>query len=238
MRLASKEWKRQAREALTGHYSLAMAAFVMAEFIITAISLPFQRFLFQNPSGLQVLLSLLAAAAISLFSSVLNGGLTYIHLSLARKKEARVTDLFHFFSRRPDRFILAKLAYSAIFLLAAAPAVICSAFAYLERGGYLLLTALWIVTCVLLAYLSISFQFLFFLLADRPKDGVMENLRESLRLTRGKKARLLYLNVSFLGMAVLSILSLGIGLLWVAPYISQTQAAFYEDAVKNTEIHL
>ena len=46
---------------------------------------------------------------------------------------------------------------------------------------------------------------------------------------KGKKLRLLYLEFSFLPLLLLSILSFGIGLLWLQPYMQMTYTFFFLD---------
>lgn len=48
----------------------------------------------------------------------------------------------------------------------------------------------------------------------------------------GHKWRLFCLHLSFIGWSLLCILTLGIRMLWLAPYIQNSTAAFYED-LKN-----
>ena len=48
----------------------------------------------------------------------------------------------------------------------------------------------------------------------------------------GYRMRLFKLQLSFLGWIFLSVLTLGIGMIWLMPYMMTTMAAFYQD-VKN-----
>jgi uncharacterized membrane protein len=48
-------------------------------------------------------------------------------------------------------------------------------------------------------------------------------------MMQGRKMKLFLLDLSFIGWILLSILTLGIGLLWLLPYIYSARAAFYED---------
>ena len=89
MKQTSKELKRLARETLTGHYGVTMAAFTVTELILLLANLPFNLFLESNPTGIQRILSFLASMIISLLSTILNGGMLYIHLNLARGKETK-----------------------------------------------------------------------------------------------------------------------------------------------------
>lgn len=49
----------------------------------------------------------------------------------------------------------------------------------------------------------------------------------------GHKWQLFCLHLSFIGWWLLCILTLGIGTLWLAPYIQNSTAAFYEDLKNN-----
>ncbi len=66
-----------------------------------------------------------------------------------------------------------------------------------------------------------------YLLAQNPEMGVMEAIDRSKQMMRGYKWRLFCLHLSFIGWIFLGFLSCGIGLLWVNPYISAAEAAFY-----------
>lgn len=49
----------------------------------------------------------------------------------------------------------------------------------------------------------------------------------------GFKAKLFFLDLSFIGWHFLSIITFGIGYLWLTPYISATKAAFYQNLPKD-----
>ena len=66
-----------------------------------------------------------------------------------------------------------------------------------------------------------------YLMAEFPELSALDAMRESKRLMRGNKWRLFCLQLSFLGWLLLGCLTLGIGLLWVYPYQSAAEAAFY-----------
>jgi len=57
----------------------------------------------------------------------------------------------------------------------------------------------------------------------------MDCINYSKEMMRGHKYRLLLLNLSFIGWHILSILTLGIGYIWLRPYIFATRAGFYND---------
>ncbi|MDR0840141.1 MAG: DUF975 family protein [Christensenellaceae bacterium] len=67
------------------------------------------------------------------------------------------------------------------------------------------------------------------LMAQYPHKGIRECVRDSATLMRGKKGKLFGLRLSFLGWGLLAILTAGIGLLWLTPYMNAANAAFYLD---------
>lgn len=68
-----------------------------------------------------------------------------------------------------------------------------------------------------------------YILAENPDIGVMEALDLSKRMMMGNKLRLFFLGLSFFGWMLLGVITGGIALLWVNPYIESAYAAFYLD---------
>ncbi|MGR3742334.1 DUF975 family protein [Companilactobacillus sp. DQM5] len=60
-------------------------------------------------------------------------------------------------------------------------------------------------------------------------------ITQSRKLMNGHKFDYFVLQLSYIGWMLLGIITLGIGLLWVAPYVQATNAAFFNDLVKNQE---
>lgn len=68
-----------------------------------------------------------------------------------------------------------------------------------------------------------------YLLKDNPELSIVGTLRLSRDMMKGHKMQLFKLQLSFLGWIFLNILTLGIGTLWLFPYMMTTMAAFYQD---------
>lgn len=66
-------------------------------------------------------------------------------------------------------------------------------------------------------------------------NGVFKSIGDSIRLMRGKKWRLFKLQLSFIGWGILSVLSLGVGLLWLVPYYCESIITFYFKVVMEEE---
>ena len=66
-----------------------------------------------------------------------------------------------------------------------------------------------------------------FILAENPGMTASEAITASKELMDGHKADLFFLQLSFIGWAILYVFTLGIGSLWLVPYINASYAAFY-----------
>lgn len=233
MNLSCKELKRQARETLNERYGLPMGTYVASELIVLAITFPFHYVYQANPDTLRSVIYHLAIFIISLISTVLSCGLIRIHLDMARGKEKKFADLFYYFGKKPDRLILAQLLRMFIWFVLAIPAACCMiCYLVFHSGIWMGLTVVsGIAAVAAICYVSLSFGLVFYFLADNETIGITAAFRLSIEHMKGNKGRLLYIWLSFIGMALLGLFSFGIGFLWVCPYMSQTVAVFYRNMI-------
>lgn len=91
-------------------------------------------------------------------------------------------------------------------------------------------TALWSLLLIIPGIVkSYSYALTSFVLKDNPSLKYNAAIEESMRLMEGHKMQLFLLDLSMIGWFILSCLTLGIGFLFLAPYIMTAHAAFYED---------
>lgn len=100
--------------------------------------------------------------------------------------------------------------------------------------GTLILVAIYTIlwTCLLIIpgiVKSYSYALTPFILKDEPELKYNAAIEKSMRMMNGYKMKLFLLDLSFIGWMILSILTLGIGLLFLQPYMNTARAAFYED---------
>ncbi len=81
--------------------------------------------------------------------------------------------------------------------------------------------------------LSLWYAQAFYLLHDFPQYSARELLARSRKLMKGHKGRLFYIYVSFIPLIIVAMLSCGIGLLWLIPYMNATQTEFFLDLIQN-----
>ena len=68
-----------------------------------------------------------------------------------------------------------------------------------------------------------------FLLTENPEMRPKEAMEISQKMMKGNKWRLFCLQISFIGWYLLSLLTCGIGLLWLDPYYNAAITAFYDE---------
>ena len=219
MRLYS-EYRAMARETLEGRWGEV----ALPTFIILAITLlcsapslvsPFiglsdtsRLFMDSSMSGLTTLVSLLIV-------SPLEFALYNVLLTMARgisDDESPVGAMFSFFKSDWVRYVKALIRELVI--------IVPVSIVTLGIGG------------VILGY---AYQMIPYLLRDYPEIGAREALRLSRELMRGHKWDLFVLQFTFIGWMILSILTAGIGFIWLMPYMATAQAHFYQD-LKDTQI--
>jgi uncharacterized membrane protein len=105
-------------------------------------------------------------------------------------------------------------------------------------GAYLLMVLfifLWMLLLIIPGIIAaIAYSQTFYILAEDDTIGSMDALKKSKEMMDGYKWKYFCLGLRFIGWALLCILTLGIGFLWLSPYIQVSYAKFYED-VKNNQ---
>lgn len=90
----------------------------------------------------------------------------------------------------------------------------------------ILWTLLLIIPGIIAAY---SYSMCFYILRENPDMPPMDVIRKSKEMMKGHKMELFVLQLTFIGWGLLSILTLGIGSLWLIPYMTASSTAFYLD---------
>ena len=80
---------------------------------------------------------------------------------------------------------------------------------------------------------SISYSMAPFIMADNPDMSAKEAITASRELMDGHKGDSFVLGLTFIGWELLSVLTLGIGTLWLNPYMNATYAAFYRQILRE-----
>jgi uncharacterized membrane protein len=135
-------------------------------------------------------------------------GLTSFTLNLSRDKEAKLEQIFGGF----NNFVVALSAYLLMMV-------------------YVMLWMLLLIVPGIIAALSYSMTF--YILADDDTISASDALKKSKQMMEGYKWKYFCLGLRFIGWALLCILTLGIGFLWLMPYMHVSMAKFYDDLKEN-----
>ena len=97
-----------------------------------------------------------------------------------------------------------------------------------------LFTSLWSLLLIVPGIVkSYAYAMTPYILIDNPELSANQAINLSQKMMKGHKLDLFFLHLSFVGWIFISIFTLGIGSLWLNPYIMTTQAAFYQDLKKD-----
>ncbi len=97
-----------------------------------------------------------------------------------------------------------------------------------------LFTVLWTLLLIIPGIIAaISYAMTFYIIADNPNVEAMDAIDKSKKMMDGYKLKYFYMGLRFFGLALLCILTLGIGFLWLIPYAHVTFAKFYDDIKEN-----
>lgn len=176
----------------------------------------------------------------SVFAAVFNVSLAYLCLSTACGKPFQITDIFYGFRTQFKK----ALTISALFVLVAQlyqlPAQVLQFM--VQKGTtqgttdstqLLFLLCLLVVGATVYIPLSLAISQSYLLLLDVPDKSCKEILSLSIRIMKGHKTRFFLLQLSFLPLIILSLLSFGIGNLWLMPYMNVTYALFFLNLMRS-----
>ena len=145
-----------------------------------------------------------------IISGPMSLGFAIFYLTLSRGQNAKLNNLFDGFEQFGSTIGLAF--FIALFTL--------------------LWTLLLIVPGIIAA---LSYSMAYFVMVDDPSVGPLDAINKSKAMMNGYKWKLFKLHLRFLGWAILCLFTLGIGFLWLTPYIQVSLAKFYDDLKSGTE---
>jgi len=138
-------------------------------------------------------------------------GAAFFSLAISRGKVAKIEQLF-------DGFHHFKVSFIAYLLVA-------------------IFTILWMLLLIIPGIIAaISYSMTFYIIADNKSIDAMEAIEKSKEMMYGHKWDYFFLCLRFFGLGLLCILTLGIGFLWLVPYVNVTTAKFYDTLLENETV--
>lgn len=208
----NKELMAQARQSLTGKWGMAVGAFFVYIMIVMIISM--------FGMGWDLITGAFSESSLSQFSPVSTGlsliiggpfmlGVCILTLAISRGSEdAKMEQIFEGFSSFVKAFIT-----------------------YFVMNIFILLWTLLLIIPGIIA--SLAYSMTFFIMTDEPDINPIDAIRKSREMMNGYKWKFFCLNLRFLGWAILCLFTMGIGYLWLSPYMYVSFAKFYDDIKAN-----
>lgn len=239
---SNRTLKAETRSLLTGCLPFAMmTTFVYGVISVVLFSIGDMASVSPRQNAFGLILNLLISFLLFAAVTMLQTGYCFVALNISRTGHAKLRDLFLGFRYHSGRLVVLSLVLGAIRFLCALPFIyIFSEFEIHGTRAVLFgyrLTGTWqfVLTAIICAAVSIVlfiavyllYDQALFLFIDHQDYGVIQCLKESRKLMKKSRLQLLLLELSFIGYWLLVILSLGIAVILVKPYMEVAKAGFY-----------
>lgn len=243
------ELKNIAKDKLDGKYGSAILLLFVSAAISTAISLFINMianatantiyYTSGNETTVDIIYFVfdLILLATNILLGVMNAGITLSFLNMACGQPYRLKDLFYGFTTDSKKILLISAAHALCQTICLWPyQYLLQQYARTEDSAWLLYTAVALVIglCIYVP-VSLGINLAYYFMFDFPQYEGRETLALCWRIMKGHKVRLFLLELSFLPLMLLCILSFGVGFLWLNPYMQMTYTRFYLDMMNPAE---
>lgn len=219
-----------------GRYASAVGAYLLVTFLSGFATLSVTSFGIGANTVFGAVFHYALLFAVSVFTGLLTSGTAYFYLKIVAGQIATVNDIFCGFRMYTDKALSIQAWIALISLIGSLPEYIVlyrmpsgmDASVLTQYGLCMILSG--VVSLVL----NLFYAPAFYLLHDFPQYSARELLAMSRKLMKGNKIRLFYIYLSYLPLLLLGVLSCGIALLWVFPYMNATLTEFYMDIVRKS----
>ena len=248
--LSSASLKSMARGQLLGKYGTLIGTYLLHFLCIVPISWITTSLIGTNSIG-SIIVYCIATFLVTLLGGFFLAGEAFIYLKVACGQIPVVSDLFHCFQGDQTKVLHIQSILAATSVLSSLPAMIVGSFmgrslVSLMLGDpsadasnnaflFLLYTVFYVAGTVVMVYVRLLLSQAYYLMLDFPEYSGPQLVQMSIRLMKGHKGRLFYIELSFFPLLMLSMFSCGIGILWLLPYMEATSANFYLDLIKKSK---
>jgi uncharacterized membrane protein len=263
---SNSELKYLARMQMGRHMGILIGA-ALLNTIISYLAVDIFSYIISTDTTVGFIMNYVVTFIVQVLVSVLDLGLVFIYMKTACNMKSSMGDLFFGYRHHFLRAIKIGLILAVISSICMIPAQIATSqfvdildnnafFNSFMLGGnldsYDLLESYTVLSSAMMKYylimlvsflvsfvLKLPFFPAYYMLLDFPNQSVTEILRKCFEVMRGNMFRVIWMYASFVPLMLLSVFTLGIGLIWVIPYMKMTAANFYLDlmSVRNKNMH-
>ena len=230
--LSSASLKSMARGQLLGKYGTLIGAYLLHFLCVVPVTMTISTVVGTNSIG-SILIYSIACFLLSLLGGFFLAGESFIYLKVACGQIPAVSDLFHCFQGDQEKVLRIQSVLAATSVVSSLPAMITGTF----LGRSIAEIFLGSPSANAAVNASLFLLYTIFYVAGTAVTIFVELIRMSIRLMKGHKGRLFYIQLSFFPLWVLSMFSCGIGILWLLPYMEATSANFYLDLIKKRAVN-
>ena len=244
------EIKNTAKDKMEGKYGGAILVFLLNQMItwavayfITSLKVTTLNSVYNMSNsvnvtqGVSLLFEGLLLAA-NILLGVMNAGVALYFLRIACGQQPFTRDLFYGFKNDSKKALVISAVITLSNTICLGPGQYLRNLFFNTRDVKWIMPALiatLIGTCIYIP-ISLGFSVSFFLMLDFPESSGKEILQRCWRLMKGNRKRLFLLELGFLPLILLCVLSFGIGLLWLWPYMQMTYTYFFLDLMNPKEV--
>ncbi len=212
-----------------------MMAFVDT-MLITLLPSYIVSYLFPHKSIVEIIGSEAVSFILACFVGILDAGLALIFLKLCAGQPATIADLFYGFRNGRNHCLFISFVSVVIVEVCTLPHTIISNYNAINGINDMMgESSVLLIGTLVATILSIPISQSFYIIVDFPDYTGKEALLQSIKLMKGNIGRYLLFLLSFLPLILISILSFGVGLLWVTPYMHAAAACFYLDLTRSKQ---
>lgn len=237
--MVSSDFRKDAREKLTGKWSKA-ALITLAYFAVFYVI----NLLLEHTSGFA---NLVVSILNLLIEIPLGFGLVVCFVKLFNGEDVKTFSFFSFgfdnfgkswgISLRTALKLLLPLILFIISIVLITAGMTPTALFAEPSSSYVFMAIigfiLYFVSLILIVVKSYYYEMTYMIAAENPEITSKDVVQKSRELMQNNRFKLFCLEFSFIGWAFLAGLTLGIGLLWLAPYMQFARISFYKHLIKE-----
>lgn len=230
-----KELKKEAKEVLKGRWGTAIGMFLLYELIMGAIA------------GILNVIPVVGQIVLIIISVPMAFGFAGQMLKFVKKEDVGICDFFTIgFNNLGKSWailgnkLLKMLPYFITYIISAFAVGMAAGFAANNVANRISLISLVILLGIvmIITYIFLIVKMYLYILSDYIGNEELDLsgkqvVQKSELLMNGHRWEFFVLNLSFIGWILLAIVTLGIGLLWLIPYMQVTMIKYYQYRINN-----
>ncbi len=235
----TRELKAYARVLLNGKHGF-FAFVTLFLFLVNFVMNTLLDSVFPGGGALNLLLELVCSVLINVIFYLLLIGQKRLYLNVCRDEVFGTNDLFASFTGHPEQiaiYSVLQFFLQSLLLYNGGLWILIGIWNAASLRTALLLFAAALAGSIFLIWIQLILSFVLYIFVDEPWITAKEAVKKSVSLMNGNKWKLFRLQLSFLGMDLLCLLSFGIGSLFVEPYQGITETLFYLEVTGQGSFH-